>query len=153
MLNCVTAFWNATPKLLRKRWVLASIYYSTGGEDWTSAEGWLSSASICEWEHIDCDLMHIDCDSMTRSLREIVLADNNLQSRCLVRYQATSHLGSQPKNPRRCVPGRVQHQVISHLRGHQKNHRQCQCEATSHIRSHPKFFIHVSICTHRSSFI
>jgi hypothetical protein len=79
MLNCVTAFWNATQKLLRKRWVLASIYYSTGGEDWTSAEGWLSSAYICEWEHIDWDSMHIDCDSMTRSLREIVLADNNLQ--------------------------------------------------------------------------
>jgi hypothetical protein len=48
-------------------------------QDWTSAEGQFSSASICEWEHIDCDSMHIDCDSMTKSLREIVLADNNLQ--------------------------------------------------------------------------
>jgi hypothetical protein len=53
------------------RWALASIYYSTGGEDWTSAEGCLPSASICEWEHIDCD-------PMTRSLQEIALADNNL---------------------------------------------------------------------------
>jgi hypothetical protein len=67
----MTAFWTVTPELLRKRWALASIYYSTGGEDWMSAKGWLSSASICEWEHIDCNLM-------TGSLREIVLDDNNL---------------------------------------------------------------------------
>jgi hypothetical protein len=53
------------------RWALASISYSTRGEDWTSAEGWLPSASICEWEHIDCD-------PMTRSLQEIALANNNL---------------------------------------------------------------------------
>ncbi len=75
----MTAFWTVTPELLRKRWALALIYNSTGGEDWTSVKGWLSSASICEWEHIDCDSMHIDCYSMTRSLREIVLAGNNLQ--------------------------------------------------------------------------
>jgi hypothetical protein len=53
------------------RWALASIYYYTGGEDWMSAKGWLSSNSICEWEHIECNLM-------TGSLREIVLANNNL---------------------------------------------------------------------------
>ena len=53
------------------RWALASIYYSTRGEDWTSAKGWLPSASIREWEHIDCD-------PMTGSLQEIALAGNNL---------------------------------------------------------------------------
>jgi hypothetical protein len=67
----MTAFWTVTPELLRKRWALALIYNSTGGEDWTSVKGWLSSASICEWEHIDCD-------SMTGSLQEIILDDNNL---------------------------------------------------------------------------
>lgn len=54
-----------------ERWALASLYYGWEGENWTSAENWLSSDSVCEWEHITCDLQ-------TGDIREINLENNNL---------------------------------------------------------------------------
>jgi hypothetical protein len=53
------------------RWALASIYYEMGGMSWTTAEGWLSSESICDWDLVECD-------PITGLLRELVLANNNL---------------------------------------------------------------------------
>lgn len=47
------------------RWALASIYFQMGGQEWASAEGWLSNDPLCTWEHISCDrgtLQEIDLD-------------------------------------------------------------------------------------------
>jgi hypothetical protein len=40
---------------LVSRFALASIYYDLDGANWPKNEGWLSEASVCEWEGIDCD--------------------------------------------------------------------------------------------------
>lgn len=54
-----------------ERWALASLYYSWAGENWVSAEKWLSSENVCDWEHIQCD-------SITGDINEINLESNNL---------------------------------------------------------------------------
>jgi hypothetical protein len=54
-----------------ERWALASMYYGLAGENWTSAENWLSSEDVCEWEHITCDPLSGD-------IREVNLESNNL---------------------------------------------------------------------------
>eukprot|EP00934_Nitzschia_sp_Nitz4_P006066 Nitzschia sp. Nitz4//scaffold43_size134323//40929//41990//NITZ4_003291-RA/size134323-augustus-gene-0.220-mRNA-1//1//CDS//3329551924//6056//frame0 len=53
------------------RWALASLYYSWGGDNWTSSEGWLSSVHHCDWEHIRCS-------TISKEIKEIDLAQNNL---------------------------------------------------------------------------
>ena len=49
---------------LVQRWVLAVLYFSTGGNDtaagnftttWTSATGWLQLANECQWDFVLCD--------------------------------------------------------------------------------------------------
>lgn len=54
-----------------ERWALASLYYSWQGGNWVSAENWLSSEKLCEWEHVTCNLQ-------TGNIQEIDLQSNNL---------------------------------------------------------------------------
>ena len=54
-----------------KRWALASLYYTWQGENWLSADKWLSSENVCEWEHIMCNIQ-------TGNIQEIDLQNNNL---------------------------------------------------------------------------
>ena len=54
-----------------ERWALASLYYGWAGDNWVSAENWLSSEDACDWEHIKCDLL-------TGDIQELVLESNNL---------------------------------------------------------------------------
>lgn len=53
-----------------ERWALASLYYTWNGDNWTSADGWLSSDSECTWEHVYCDSFG--------KIRELDLSNNNL---------------------------------------------------------------------------
>jgi hypothetical protein len=55
------------------RWVLASVYYSMGGENWPNQQNWLSDESICQWQGLDCDAFDV--------LRELDLSDNSLEGR------------------------------------------------------------------------
>jgi len=54
-----------------KRWALASLYFAWQGGNWLSADKWLSSVDVCEWEHIICNIQ-------TGNIREIDLQSNNL---------------------------------------------------------------------------
>lgn len=40
---------------LAQRYLMAILYYSAGGDDWTNSQGWLSSASECTWTGVACD--------------------------------------------------------------------------------------------------
>jgi len=53
------------------RWALASLYYGWQGDNWVSAENWLSSEDACEWEHITCD-------PIDGAIQEMDLQSNNL---------------------------------------------------------------------------
>eukprot|EP00577_Skeletonema_sp_RCC1716_P032849 CAMPEP_0113437518 /NCGR_PEP_ID=MMETSP0013_2-20120614/37466_1 /TAXON_ID=2843 ORGANISM="Skeletonema costatum, Strain 1716" /NCGR_SAMPLE_ID=MMETSP0013_2 /ASSEMBLY_ACC=CAM_ASM_000158 /LENGTH=747 /DNA_ID=CAMNT_0000328193 /DNA_START=155 /DNA_END=2395 /DNA_ORIENTATION=+ /assembly_acc=CAM_ASM_000158 len=39
---------------LIQRWVLASFYYGTNGDDWVVKDGWLTSQSECSWYGVSC---------------------------------------------------------------------------------------------------
>ena len=39
---------------LVKRWVLASFYYATNGDNWIVNDGWLTSQSECSWYGVSC---------------------------------------------------------------------------------------------------
>jgi hypothetical protein len=55
------------------RYGMATLYYSTGGEDWTQSENWLSTSHICTWypsESTTCDT--------NQNVIELNLGDNNL---------------------------------------------------------------------------
>lgn len=51
-------------EILLQRYSLAVLFYSTAGEDWFSAEGWLNGESKeCAWQHVECingDVVSID---------------------------------------------------------------------------------------------
>ena len=40
------------------RWVLASMYYSLGGENWNHSTGWFSFTHICKWAKVMCDFQN-----------------------------------------------------------------------------------------------
>jgi hypothetical protein len=42
------------PGQLVIRFVLAIFYFSTDGEGWDSADGWLTEAPVCGWEGVQC---------------------------------------------------------------------------------------------------
>jgi len=61
----------ATQLRLRQRYSLATLFYSTGGESWTTASNWLSGGiSECSW-------FGVTCGSGNR-VTEIALSENNL---------------------------------------------------------------------------
>jgi hypothetical protein len=55
---------------LIERYVLAVLYYSTGGAEWTDDLRFLTNSSICEWPNIEADETEvdtpneIDCDEL-----------------------------------------------------------------------------------------
>lgn len=40
---------------LESRYSMATLYYSTDGDNWTSSTNWISSLSECNWEFVLCD--------------------------------------------------------------------------------------------------
>jgi hypothetical protein len=44
-----------TYNTLEQRFAMATFYFSTGGDDWTSSKDWLSSDSECDWEFAGCN--------------------------------------------------------------------------------------------------
>lgn len=38
-----------------QRYGIATFYYSTSGDQWTSSDGWLGADSVCTWEGVTCD--------------------------------------------------------------------------------------------------
>ena len=59
-----------------QRFALATLYYSSGGEQWTSSSGWMTEASECEWYSSSTSSQSI-CDADGRLL-ELNLSNNNL---------------------------------------------------------------------------
>jgi hypothetical protein len=53
------------------RYVLASLYFATGGELWTNSSNWLTISSVCDWHGVHCDRFR-------DHVNEIDLANNNL---------------------------------------------------------------------------
>ncbi|KAG7368616.1 two component regulator [Nitzschia inconspicua] len=70
------------------RFALASFYFQMDGPNWASSEGWLTSAPLCQWEHISCDsrsvLQEMDFEeknlSGTIPLEVVLLAGTGIQS-------------------------------------------------------------------------
>ncbi|KAL3913875.1 MAG: hypothetical protein SGARI_000430 [Bacillariaceae sp.] len=69
------------------RFAFASIYFQNGGEGWASANGWLTSSDVCDWDHIDCDsrgfMQEVDMSEQNVSgnlALEFALLGENLQS-------------------------------------------------------------------------
>lgn len=40
---------------LEQRYALAAFWFSTGGSDWSSGDGWTTSAPECEWQFVTCN--------------------------------------------------------------------------------------------------
>ena len=59
-----------------QRYALATLYYSTGGDNWTSQRGWLSDDDECRWYNpvVSGDVCNTDGDLVT-----LDLSSNNLQ--------------------------------------------------------------------------
>eukprot|EP00980_Cylindrotheca_fusiformis_P010923 scaffold2499_cov125-Cylindrotheca_fusiformis.AAC.14 len=58
-----------------QRWVLAVLYYSTGGENWKNTEKWMTDFDECEWYSGDDERSACDDEGRLYSLH---LRDNNL---------------------------------------------------------------------------
>jgi hypothetical protein len=61
---------------LLQRYVLATLYFSTGGDDWTTAPLWLTNTDECEWFSSEEDDEICDANG---NYVEIDLSGNNLQ--------------------------------------------------------------------------
>ncbi|KAL3909817.1 MAG: hypothetical protein SGARI_002409, partial [Bacillariaceae sp.] len=53
-----------------QRFAFASMYFQNGGSSWATSEGWLTSAPLCEWDHINCDSRGV--------LQEVDFSEQNL---------------------------------------------------------------------------
>jgi hypothetical protein len=58
-------------RIFLQRYALATLYYSTGGDQWKSSELWLTDATECNWVSSTCD--------EEGYIMEISLANNNLR--------------------------------------------------------------------------
>ena len=43
------------PEAIVQRYAVGTLYYATQGDNWKQRQGWLSSASECEWQHVKCE--------------------------------------------------------------------------------------------------
>lgn len=72
-----------------QRYALATLYYATGGDEWTDKHKWLTDANECEWYNskwkegwqTDPDLIrsYEFCDDETGALEKMFLTKNNLR--------------------------------------------------------------------------
>lgn len=53
------------------RFALATLYYSTNGDEWTNNEGWLTAERVCDWHGVFCNRFN-------SAVQEIDLNTNNL---------------------------------------------------------------------------
>jgi hypothetical protein len=61
-------------RVFLQRYALATVYYATGGEQWSSSDRWLTNSTECEWYSSSEEPI---CDS-EGNLLELNLSDNNL---------------------------------------------------------------------------
>ena len=64
-----------SPDQIVQRFVLATVYFSAGGNNWKNVDGWLSDLSECDWYSSDSDSSI--CNSRDE-ITEIDLDSNNL---------------------------------------------------------------------------
>jgi hypothetical protein len=70
-----------------QRYVLATLYYSTGGKNWHNQDKWMTDAHECEWYNTKWEagwktnqsLIHEFCENPNLDLERIFLENNNLQ--------------------------------------------------------------------------
>jgi hypothetical protein len=65
-------------RIFLQRYALATLYYSTGGDQWTDSDDWLSETTECDW-FSSSSLSRI-CDD-DGNIVELNLADNNLRGK------------------------------------------------------------------------
>jgi hypothetical protein len=65
-----------TPTELLDRFVMALLYFSTGGENWADSSMLLSASSLCSWKAIVCDSSVVDSYPM---VVEMSFSENNLR--------------------------------------------------------------------------
>jgi hypothetical protein len=61
-------------EILLSRYAMATLYYSTGGEDWTQSENWLSTSHISTWYPSESN----EVDENQKVLKRLKLGGNNL---------------------------------------------------------------------------
>lgn len=69
------AFDNFDEQVLLQRYALATLYFSTGGEQWGTSTGWLTDAAECDW-YTSSTISRI-CD-FNGNIVELNLSGNNL---------------------------------------------------------------------------
>lgn len=86
-------------QVVAQRYALATLYYSTNGDDWTASNGWLSSDPECSWESSNsilatCDLngfyltLHLSGNNLAGSIPpELTLLSNLSESRRHMMYE------------------------------------------------------------------
>jgi len=60
-----------------QRYSLATLYYTTFGQNWTRQDGWMSDDNECTWE-FQCHGQDV-CDNVTDVMFQICLSSNNLE--------------------------------------------------------------------------
>mmetsp|Transcript_34133 Transcript_34133/g.82115 ORF Transcript_34133/g.82115 Transcript_34133/m.82115 type:complete len:610 (+) Transcript_34133:746-2575(+) len=61
------------PSQVVQRYALATIYYATDGDSWTSSTAWLTGANECDWEGVVCST-----SSDENVVNQLLLSSNNL---------------------------------------------------------------------------
>ena len=86
-----------------QRWVLATLYHSTAGSQWTSSTSWLSQINECSWYQVACDNTQTFVESLTLGSNnmvgslplEITLLSNSLSILSLNANAITGTLATQ----------------------------------------------------------
>lgn len=87
------------------RFALASIYFSTKGDNWIADEYWLSDRSVCDWAGVRCSII-----PGVYKVEEIDLSSNNLNGEAPVTLALLRHLSVVWLNDnelRGAIPGEV----------------------------------------------
>jgi hypothetical protein len=64
-------------RIFLQRYALATLYYSTEGNNWIASDSWLTNATECEW-YSSSQQPALICDA-DRNILELNLANNNLR--------------------------------------------------------------------------
>ena len=61
-----------------QRYTLATLYFSTNGEEWRKSQQWLSDSNECTWlEGFDEDETKLECDA-DNAISILIIEENNL---------------------------------------------------------------------------
>lgn len=73
-----------------ERYILALLFISTGGKQWSHKANWMSAAHICEWENVECLTL-----GGIQSVNSLHMFQNSLRGKIPTELIKLSNLGEQ----------------------------------------------------------